>query len=96
MARLSRTLVVLIAATCIVLILLFLTVKEVGRFSAHLSVSSLRAQRALPEEISLVVTVLVLTVLISCARGESESFLASSALSLWFLRIGRFSSALRC
>ena len=96
MARLSRTLGVVIAVSCIVLMLLFLTVKEVGRFNAHLPFSSLRAQRALPEDISVVVAALVVVILISGMSGESESCLESPGLSFWSIPISHSFSALRC
>lgn len=96
MARLSRTLGVVIAITCIVLILVFLSVKEVGRFTTHLPTGSLRALRALPEELALLVAVLVLTVLISYVGSESESCLSSSWLSLRSIPISHSFSALRC
>jgi hypothetical protein len=95
MARLSRFGVV-IAVICIVLILLFLTVKEVGRFATHLPLNGLRAQRALPEEIAFVVAVLLVTILISCKGDESESCLASSRLAFWSIPINLFFSSLRC
>ena len=96
MARLSRTLGVVIAITCIVLILVFLSVKEVGRFTTHVLNGSVRTLRALPEEIAILVAFLVLTLAISCKGGESESCLSSSGLSLRSIPISHSFSALRC
>ena len=95
MARPSRKSAAVVALICIVLMLLFLTVKEVGRYNTHLPVTNLRAERALPEEISLIVTAVVVTILISCIGGQSESSLITFSLSQWSPTSYSL-SALRC
>ena len=95
MARPSRKSAAVVALICIVLILLFLTVKEVGRYHTHLPVTNLRGERALPEEVSLIVAAVVVTTLISCKGGQSESSLITFGLSQWSPTTYSL-SALRC
>ena len=81
MARPSRKSAAVVALICIVLMLLFLTVKELGRYYTHLPVTNLRAERALPEEVSLIVAAVFMTILISYTAGQSESSLITFGLS---------------
>ena len=97
MPRLSRRLGVVIALICVVLILLFLTVKEVGRFSTSLPVTGLRAERAsVPEELSLIIAALIVALLINYFCRDAESSVASATPSFWPIPLSRSLSALRC
>ena len=84
-----------VALICIVLMLMFLTVKEVGGYYTQLPVASLREEGTFPQEISLIVAAVVVIILISYAGEQSECSLTCVGLSLWS-RTSYSLSALRC
>ena len=101
MAGLFRKLGVSVAVLCILLMLMFLTVREQGQFSAaFVPGTGLIAQRAaVPEQISLLLAALVIATLASPLFHmfrTRKSSIPIPALSRCYISLSCSFSALRC